>query len=136
MLYPLDAIEMEGFTSNLDRINLLAEQSDGFIWRLKNDADDALNAVQYFGEDTIVNMSTWRSINHLHHYVYKTAHTEVLRRKKEWFSELKTYHVLWWHNAEAHPSVQLASEKLAHLDRHGPTEMAFTFRKAWPMPTA
>lgn len=31
MLYPLDAIEMEGFTSNLDRINTLAEQTKGFV---------------------------------------------------------------------------------------------------------
>lgn len=136
MLYPLESLEMEGFTSNLDRINALAEQSEGFVWRLKNDSPDAATGTQYFGEDIIVNLSTWESIDHLHQFVYKTAHTEVLRRRKEWFSELKTYSVLWWHCADSAPSVQVASEKLLLLENNGPTKEAFTFRKAWPVPTS
>lgn len=135
MLYPLDAIEMEGFTSNLDRINTLAEQTKGFVWRLKNESPDAAAGAKYFGEDVIVNLSTWESIDHLHHFVYKTAHTEVLRRRKEWFSELKTYSVLWWHNADENPSVKIASEKLLSLENNGPTGAAFTFRQTWPKPT-
>ncbi len=30
---PLDSPELKDFVDNLDRINALAEQSDGFVWR-------------------------------------------------------------------------------------------------------
>ncbi len=136
IFYPLDAIQMEGFTGNLDRINSLAEQSEGFVWRLKSDSPDAALGTKYFDEDIIVNLSTWESIDHLHHFAYQTAHTEVLRRRKEWFSELKTYSVLWWQAAEDNPSVKTARKKLQLIDDNGPTEDAFTFKKAWPKPTS
>ena len=41
MLYPLDDPKMEGFTSQLETINALAERSPGFVWRLKDDDGDA-----------------------------------------------------------------------------------------------
>ena len=37
MLAPIYDPIMEDFVNNLDRINELAEQSDGFVWRLKGD---------------------------------------------------------------------------------------------------
>ena len=39
--YPVDAPEMRGFTDNLGRINALAEQQPGFLWRLVGEGDDA-----------------------------------------------------------------------------------------------
>jgi len=38
---PLDTPLMADFTNNLDRINALAEASEGFVWRLKDDSGNA-----------------------------------------------------------------------------------------------
>jgi len=35
---PLESPSMADFVANLERINALAEQSAGFVWRLKDDA--------------------------------------------------------------------------------------------------
>lgn len=41
MLAPIDSPVMADFVANLDRINQLAEKSDGFVWRLKDDTNNA-----------------------------------------------------------------------------------------------
>jgi len=38
---PMDSPVMADFTSSLDRVNALAEQSPGFVWRLQTDEGDA-----------------------------------------------------------------------------------------------
>jgi len=63
MLAPLDNPVMKDFVDNLDRINSLAESSDGFIWRLKDDSENA-TAVRIFDDDfLIVNMAVWKDID-------------------------------------------------------------------------
>lgn len=44
------------------------------------------------------------------------------------------YQVLWWVPEGAQPDLREARERLAHLRSHGPSEHAFTFRKAFPAP--
>ena len=39
--YPTDDPRMAEFMDNLDRINALAERSEGFVWRLKDDSNNA-----------------------------------------------------------------------------------------------
>ena len=51
---PLDSPELKDFVDNLDRINALAEDSAGFVWRLKGDGNDA-TSLRPLGEDVIVN---------------------------------------------------------------------------------
>ena len=41
ILGPIDSPVMAEFVANLDRINGLAEKSTGFIWRLKDDNNNA-----------------------------------------------------------------------------------------------
>ena len=134
LLQPLESPQLKGFVDNLDRINAVAEQSKGFVWRLKSEDPDNANNAVLFGEDIIVNMSTWQSIEALHHFTYRSAHTEVLSRRKEWFSMLNTYSVLWWHPSAEPPTVAIAAKRLALLQESGPTEEAFTFKTAWPRP--
>lgn len=133
MLYPLDSFEMQDFTDNIDYINNLAERSAGFVWRLQTEDGDA-TAIRHFGTDTIVNLSTWTDMDTLHNFVYKSAHTEFLRRRKEWFSQMKIYSALWWQDANTEPTIEQASDKLNHLELNGPTADAFTFKKSWPYP--
>jgi hypothetical protein len=132
--YPMDGPEMKGFVDNLDRINALAESSPGFVWRLKDDAGNA-TALRPMGEDIIVNMSVWQDVESLNHYVYKTAHVEILRRRKEWFDRMKESHmVLWWVPAGHLPDVQEAAGNLKLLQTNGPSPGAFNFRHAFPPP--
>ena len=89
------------------------------------------------GDSTLVNVSVWRDVDSLNKYVYGSAHVEIMRRRKEWFERMKeAYAVLWW-VAEGHrPTMEEARSKLELLRAQGPTEEAFSFRKAFPPPDA
>ncbi len=132
--FPIDASEMSGFTDNLDRINLLAEESPGFVWRLQTEDGDA-TSIDYFGPDTIVNMSVWEDMESLHNYVYRSEHIKIMRRRKEWFHHFKeAYTVLWWIEKGRIPSLEESEQKIELLRSIGPTADAFTFKKAFPPP--
>jgi len=127
---PLDSPELADFVANLDRINALAEASPGFIWRLKDETGNATSIESPWGADVIVNMSVWRDEKALHDFVFRTAHVEVLRRRREWFQRMaEAYVVLWWVPVGHRPDVAEAARRLDHLRRNGPTPEAFTFRE-------
>ncbi|MDO3722839.1 DUF3291 domain-containing protein [Marinobacter sp. chi1] len=134
LMAPIDSPQLSDFVANLDRINALAEDSPGFVWRLQTDAGDA-TGIDYFGSDKIVNLSLWDSVEALHNYVYRSAHVEIMRRKKEWFHRMGEAHmVLWWVPAGHVPSVEEAAQKLNTLREQGPTEEAFTFKTVFSPP--
>ncbi len=132
LVEPLDSPRLADFVANLDRINELAEQSPGFVWRLQTDDGDA-TALRPFGEDTIVNLSVWEDLESLRNYVYKSAHVEILRRRNEWFEKTRDAHlVLWWIEAGHIPTTDEARERLDILGAEGPTQRAFTFGSPFP----
>jgi hypothetical protein len=57
IIYAIDSAEMSGFVQNLDRINALAEESMGFVWRLKDDSNNATNLHIFNDPSLLVNMS-------------------------------------------------------------------------------
>lgn len=128
MLAPLDSPTMADFVANLARINALSEESPGFVWRLKGIGGDA-TGFRPFGENTLVNMSVWEDVESLRLFVYKSAHIEIMRRKREWFTvePVQTY-VLWWVPAGHEPTVGEAKERLELLRVAGPTPGAFNFQ--------
>ena len=128
---PLESPGMADFVANLERINALAEASPGYIWRLQDEAGDA-TAIRPFGAEVLVNLSLWRDVQSLSDYVYKSAHSEMLKRRREWFDKAEQAHmVLWWVPADHRPGVEEAAERLAHLRAHGPRAHAFGFRQAF-----
>jgi len=132
--YPYDSPEVSGFVNNLDRINQVADNSEGFVWRLEMEEDDTSD-IDIFGKDSVVNMSVWENIEHLHNYVYRTAHAQIMRRKKEWFHKKREAAlVLWWVPKGHRPSLKEADAKLQKLRNTGPTQSAFSFKHAFPMP--
>lgn len=136
LLAPLDSPQLADFVGNLDRINALAETSKGFIWRLQTDEGDA-TALRPLGEDMIVNMSVWEDVAALNQYVFRSAHIEIMRRRKEWFGHMvEAYAVLWWIPRGHTPTMEEAIERLEYLRAHGASERAFTFKKAFPAPDA
>ena len=85
----------------------------------------------------IVNMSVWRDVDALRDYVYKSAHIEIMRRRREWFTRMAEMHmVLWWVPAGHEPTMAEAVARLKHLRKHGPTAEAFTFGEAFSAPDA
>lgn len=134
MKTPLDSPEMADFVNNLERINALAENSEGFVWRLKDEDGDA-TAFRPLGEQTLVNLSLWRDVTSLNAYVFGSAHVEIMRRRREWFERMEqAYLVLWWVPAGHRPTVTEAIERLEHLRTHGPSAAAFGFRSAFTAP--
>ncbi|MFN7309649.1 MAG: DUF3291 domain-containing protein [bacterium] len=134
MKEPLDSPLMTDFVANLDRINALAEQAPGFVWRLQTEEGDA-TALRPLGENTLVNVSVWRDVQSLNDYVYRSAHVEIMRRRKEWFERMaQAWAVLWWVPSGHRPDVAEAAERLAELRAPGPTPRACTCKQAYPAP--
>jgi Domain of unknown function (DUF3291) len=124
---------MAGFVARLDELNALADRSSGFVWRLQTSAGNA-TYFRPFPEDgsILMNMSVWKSIDTLRHYVYKTMHAELLRQRHEWFEKFAgVYTAMWWVPAGHIPGIDEAKKRIAHLDQHGPTQFAFTFKETF-----
>lgn len=134
MQAPLDSPLMEEFVNNLDRINTLAEESPGFVWRLQTDEGDA-TALRPFGDDVLVNMSVWEDIQSLRAFVFSSDHVEIMRKRRNWFERMsEAYVVLWWIKHGGFPTIEDAAPRLENLRQLGPTEYAFTLRSAYPAP--
>jgi hypothetical protein len=133
---PLDSAIMADFMNNLDRINALAESAPGFVWRLAGDNNNA-TALRPIDDRTMVNMSVWTDAQSLSAFVFRTAHVEFMRRRREWFERMaEAYLVLWWVPAGHIPTTDEAVTRLAHLREHGATPYAFNFRSVFPPPDA
>jgi hypothetical protein len=130
MVAPIDSPVMHDFVANLDRINAVAESAPGFVWRLVGDGNDATSLRPYEDERIIVNMSVWESIDALFKYAYYSDHTDIFRRRAEWFIKMETPAVaLWWVEVGHIPTVAEAQEKLLLIENNGQTPLAFTFKK-------
>ncbi len=126
---------MKDFVDGLDKVNALAESSEGFVWRLKDDSNNATNINPYDDEQVIINVSVWQSIETLENFMYKTFHTEFLKRRREWFQTFgKAYTAMWWIIKGQFPTIQQAVEKLDYLQKNGASEIVFDFRKKYLPP--
>ena len=117
--YPTDDQRMSEFMRNLDRVNALAERSEGFVWRLKDESNNA-TAVHPASDPTMaVNLSVWESVEALERFVWATVHKQFYNRKGDWFERLKTPHFVMWPIRSGHiPDLEEAMARLAHLTAH------------------
>ena len=122
---------MADFTNNIERINRLAELSDGFVWRLEADGDSTYGMAAG-APNVILTLSVWESVAALRSFVFKTEHADFLRRRREWFLPYGgPYVALWWVPHGTRPTLDEAMSRLAHLTEHGPSKEAFTFASAY-----
>jgi hypothetical protein len=132
---PLEDPIMEGFRTQLDPINALADRSPGFVWRLQTEDGNAMAIRPFADERMAINMSVWESMDALQQFVYRTAHVGPLRDRKQWFEPIEgPILVLWWIPAGHVQTVAEALERLQRLKHHGPSAAAFTFRAPFPPP--
>ncbi len=117
------------FMAALDRVNLMAEASEGFVWRLVGDGNDATDVEAVPGDPNfIVNMSVWRDVAALELFAYRQQdHRQVLARRKEWFEPIDPSFALWWVEAGHIPTVSEGMDRLAQLGNEGPGPDVFTF---------
>ncbi|MCX2789260.1 MULTISPECIES: DUF3291 domain-containing protein [Vibrio] len=127
--YPLDAPEIKDFVDNLDLVNGIAEQSEGFVWRLKDESGDATSIKLFDDPNMIINMSVWDNVDVLKNFMFRTHHRDFMRRKNEWFHRLvEDTYVLWWIEDNHIPTAEEALARLQYLCENGDTPYAFTFK--------
>lgn len=136
MLAPIGDPVMAEFVAQLPPINALAEASPGFVWRLQSESGDATSIKVYDDEFIIVNLTAWETVEALRQYVYKSAHSGVMRDRRRWFEKFEgPYYALWWIPAGHLPGTEEGKERLDHLREHGDTPYAFSFKHVFPQPS-
>ena len=124
----LDDPIMAEFAEALDEVNLVAEQSPGFIWRLQTPSGNATDLRAYSDPKMLVNISVWQSVEQLKVYVYQSLHREFFIRRRKWFEKYQGEHfAMWWIKAGHLPSMEEGKAKLKYLELHGDTPECFTF---------
>ena len=133
MRFPLESQGMAGFVARLEEINALADSAPGFVWRLQTEEGDATYLRPFDDDRILVNLSVWESVEQLKDFTYRTAHSELIRDRREWFEHFKGAQLaMWWVPAGHRPGIDEAKKRLAHIDEHGPTQFAFNFRTLFP----
>ena len=134
-LFPPDDERIQGFYAELERINRLADESPGFVWRLQSESGNATDID--IGDDPLLlaNMSVWSDVQSLFDFAYKTAHTKVMAQRRQWFQRPEgAYQVLWWVPAGHIPTIEEGLSRLDELRANGATPRAFTFKASYPPP--
>lgn len=124
----LDSPVIKEFKDFLAPVNLLAEDSPGFIWRLKDDSGSDATAIETPYEDPLifVNMSVWKDYTSLADYTYQTVHSYFLKSRKKWSSKMAGHAAVMWYIEEGHiPTLAEAKAKLDALNANGSGPEAF-----------
>src|SRR5581483_4643562 len=116
---------MADFVANVHRINTLAEQIDGFVWRLQDASGHAMNMQVYDDPSVLPNLTVWRDVEALERFVWQTLHVRFYRRREEWFERIETPLVLWWIEAGHRPTMEEGVDRLECLKAFGASEHAF-----------
>ncbi len=133
---PLDSAQLKDFTEGLEPVNAVADQSDGFVWRLQDESGDATGFRILGDPELLINLSVWRDIDALTAFMYSGRHRELLKRRREFFHRLEeAVTALWWVPAGHRPTIEEAGERLVRLREQGPTAYAFSLRTTFPPPT-
>jgi hypothetical protein len=133
LIAPIDDPRIADFVAQLDTVNALAEQSEGFVWRLKSPQGNATDIP--FNDDpfVIVNMSVWDSVEALKAFTYRSRHVTVLRDRAKWFEKMdEPHYCLWWVPAGQTPKVSEGADRLAHYQKHGASPHSFWFHEVYP----
>jgi len=138
MLTAEDDPRIADYMARLDEINQLADAAPGFVWRYLTDSRDPSQR-EFADPRVLFNLSVWTSVDALHAYTYRTAHSEVYAARKKWFADEKAVvggHELamWWVPIGTRPSVAEAKARLEKITAEGPSADAFTFKQRYAAP--
>jgi hypothetical protein len=134
LLAPLTALEMKEFVDFLEPVNKFAEESPGFVWRMKGENGEASSLLASPFEDPMIvtNLTVWLDIPSLQSFVYKSVHRYFLQNRRQWFARVDgSQFVLWWVLPGAIPTLDEAKSRLEQLEASGPGPEAFTLQQAF-----
>ncbi len=128
--YGWDDPRSSGFVSGLDRVNRIAERSEGFIWRCPNEWMERAQRDPKgpLGGDPRLacTLSVWRDVETLEAFVFETVHRVFFERREEWFDPGQGLRMVLWDVADGHrPSVQEAVERFDRLVDEGASDHAY-----------
>jgi hypothetical protein len=134
---PLDEPDNAEFVAALDAVNLIAERTPGFVWRLQGDDGASSSYVTAYDDPLlIINLTVWEDLESLRHFTYRSGHGAYLRRRREWFEAPAAAHmVCWWIPAGEVPTVADATARLDRLRAVGPSVGGFLFTDPLPAPS-
>jgi len=124
--YDINDPRIADFVNNLNRVNAAAERSEGFVWRLKDEAGTSVDMGRESDPMVIPNLSVWTDVTSLEKFVFKTVHKRFYDRRAEWFELMEKMHFVMWPIPAGHePGLEEAWQKLELLNRNGSTDQAF-----------
>ena len=123
--YPLDDPRMTEFADNVDRVNKLADQIDGFVWRLQDYTGHAMNMRVYDDPTVLPNLTLWENEAALERFVWQTVHGRFYRGRETWFVPMATPLVMWWVAAGERPTLAEGVRRRDRLIAEGPSAYAF-----------
>lgn len=130
LLYPPGDPRVAEFTTNTQRVNLVAERSPGFIWRWKDEASTVEGSGGYQAVEAdpnlAISLSVWDSVAAFRFFVQQTVHGAFLRRREEWFAPWGgPNYVIWPWMGDGAPTVAEGWDRLERLTREGPSSEAY-----------
>ena len=136
---PADDTANDGFRALNDPVFATVDKAHGLIARSGYASDEGPGpwgeeVYPRFYEDrgdgwSPATLSLWHDIESVFAFTYDGLHAEALKRGREWFrSPDWPPLVLWWHRRKGTPTWSEGVERIEHLDDHGPSAHAFTFK--------
>ncbi|GGL61948.1 DUF3291 domain-containing protein [Wenxinia marina] len=134
LLHDWDDPRVAPFVNALAQVNLIAQRTPGFVWRLDDAAMERAQTdpASALGPDPRLasTLSVWTDAPALHHFVFRTLHRAFYVRGHEWFVAETAPRVVMWFVPEGHrPTPDEAADRYARLCRDG--EGAEAFGWAW-----
>jgi hypothetical protein len=133
---PMEDPLLADFVAASPDVNAIADASPGFIWRFQPEGTETFNIRPFEDQSIYITLSVWESPQALKDFVYKSAHSHSLKRRKEWFVPMEPHLVMWWIKAGHIPTVDEAKERLELLKKNGPSGNAFDFSKVFSQPAS
>lgn len=128
---PIDSAQLADFVNRLDEINGLGESSPGFVWRYETPGTVDYD-VELTENGDLFTMSVWTGLDEFWHFVYRSAHIESMRKRRQFFlAQDQETLVLWWIPAGTVPTLDEGVNRLHALRSDGPGPDAFTFRRPY-----
>lgn len=125
--YPLTDKRMKGFVENVDRVNRLADESPGFIWRLQDSSGHAMNMRVYDDPTILPNLTMWFDLRCLKDFLNLTIHKKFFDNRRKWFLPLEAPNIMWWGDDDNKPTLLEGVKRRDYYLNNGETEHAWTF---------
>ena len=94
--WPVDDSRMSGFIEQIQPLNQLAEQADGFVWRYSDTYTTREIGPPWDNPLLFFNMSVWRDLDSLQGFVRSPQHVAVMRNRAEWILSVGIPSLAMW----------------------------------------